>query len=112
MKRGTIIFAAIFVGLLIALSLGRLAHHHILEFIYSRQPAASSSCIANLKQIDGAKYAWALENHKTTNDTPTAADLFGPGQYIRAMPICPKGGTYFIGPVWDKPRCSVPQHTI
>jgi len=95
-----------------ALSLGRLAHHHILEFIYSRQSAALSSCIADLKQIDGAKQTWALENHKRTNDTPTAADLFGPSQYIRAAPKCPQGGSYFIGQVWEKPRCSFPGHTF
>src|SRR5687768_1837351 len=34
-------------------------------------------CIANLKQIEGAKHTWMLEKEKTTNDIPTDAELFG-----------------------------------
>jgi 4-amino-4-deoxy-L-arabinose transferase-like glycosyltransferase len=38
-----------------------------------RQKSSNSSlapCINTLRQIDGAKQQWALENHKTTNDVP------------------------------------------
>jgi len=35
------------------------------------------ACFHNLRQIDGAEEQWALENHKTTNDTPTWTDLQG-----------------------------------
>lgn len=62
--------------------------------------------------IDGAKNAWALENHKTTNDVPTDADLFGDASYIRAKPACPLGGTYTLGATGEKPRCSIPGHTV
>ena len=37
-------------------------------------------CITNLKQIDGAKATWALENKKSDTDIPTAAEL---SNYIR-----------------------------
>gem|GEM_PF-7056323 len=34
-------------------------------------------CQANLKQLEGAKASWALEHDKTTNDTPTWAEIIG-----------------------------------
>ena len=71
----------------------------------------SSACIMNLRGIDGAKATWALENKKLPTDTPTDADLFGPTNYIRSKPECPKGGKYTLGKVGEKPKCSIPNHT-
>lgn len=62
--------------------------------------------------IDGAKGSWALEHHKLTSDIPSDADLFGEVSYIREKPVCPGGGVYTIGSIGEKPRCSVPGHTI
>ena len=70
------------------------------------------ACIANLKAIEGVKATWALENHKSSNAVPTDAELFGETNYIREKPICPRGGKYTIGSVAQKPRCSIPSHTI
>jgi hypothetical protein len=111
-KRTIIIGLGMFVILALTVSLGRFVWHHALEFYYARQPAARMPCVGELRIIDGAKAAWALENHKTTNDIPTDTDLFGPTQYVRVKPTCPKGGTYTIGAVGEKPRCSIPGHTI
>ncbi len=36
---------------------------------------AANACINNLRQIDGAKQQWALENRKTVGSLPTAAEL-------------------------------------
>ena len=69
-----------------------------------------NSCIANLKQIDGAKNTWALEHEKTTNDIPTDSDIFGTNQYIRTKPTCMVGGVYILGRVGDRPKCSIPDH--
>ncbi len=69
-----------------------------------------SACIANLKQIDGAKAVWALESHKATNDIPGDSDLFGEDAYIRRKPVCPEGGIYRLGRVCDKAVCSTPGH--
>lgn len=69
------------------------------------------ACIANLKQIDGAKATWALENKKTKSDIPTTNDLYGATAYIRDEPTCPQGGKYVIGSVQQKVRCSIPGHT-
>jgi len=77
-----------------------------------KYPHKKYACIANLKQLDGAKWTWALENHKTTNDIPTDSDLFGSTAYIRVKPTCPVGGIYRIGTVGEKLLCSVPGHTL
>ena len=73
---------------------------------------SGSSCICNLKQIDGAKATWALENGKKNSDIPTESDLFGLTNYIRDKPICPEGGIYTLGRVDDPPRCSIPEHDL
>ena len=70
------------------------------------------TCIANLKQIDGAKAVWALENKKSITDAPTAKDLYGTKSYIRDEPTCPRGGKYLIGSVQQKPKCSYAGHTL
>jgi hypothetical protein len=71
-----------------------------------------SPCFANLKQIDGAKATWALENKKENSDISTASDLFGTNAYVRDTPMCPQGGTYSLRSVQQKPVCSHPGHTI
>ena len=78
----------------------------------NRRYTPAMVCKTNLKQIDGAKAAWAVEHHKTTNDTPTDSNLFGKNTYIVDKPMCPKGGNYTIGKVGDSPRCNIPKHSI
>ncbi len=80
--------------------------------------ASYSSCIANLKQIQGAIEQWALEN-KITNATHrvTVTDISGsPTNYIRELINkelkCPAGGTYSLTTVGEAPRCSVAGHTL
>ncbi len=72
-----------------------------------RLVAAKCACIANLKQIEGAKATWALEFKKTQADMPGDKDLFGSGRYIPVKPNCPQGGSYRIGAVGQKPACSI-----
>jgi hypothetical protein len=71
-----------------------------------------SVCISNLKNLEGVKATWALENHKQSNSVPTDADLFGPALYIREKPQCPGDGIYTLGAVSEKPRCSIRDHTL
>ena len=70
------------------------------------------SCIANLKQIEGAKDVWVIDRNKTTNDVPTLDDLVGETGYINKMPKCSVGGVYTLGRVDEKPTCSIPGHTL
>lgn len=81
------------------------------SFIRARNTPASSACINNLRQLDGAKQQWQVENHKTTNDTPTIKDL---APYLSRTLVCPQGGTYSLERVGQPPRCSLggPSHTL
>lgn len=68
--------------------------------------AAQTACLNNLRQIEAAKAAWALENDKTASDIPAADDLIAylPGG---VFPVCPSGGAYTIGAVGAPTSCSV-----
>ena len=48
--------------------IGLLAAIAIPNFVKARATAQKNSCIANLKQIDGAVQQWALENKKAATD--------------------------------------------
>src|SRR5512141_1691517 len=76
--------------------IGLLAAIAIPNFVKARAASQKNACIANMKQIDGAKATWALENKKVNTDSPTDGDLFGDTLYIRAKPECPGGGTYAL----------------
>jgi prepilin-type N-terminal cleavage/methylation domain-containing protein len=87
--------------------IGLLAAIAIPNFVKARTSSQKNACIANLKQIEGAKATWALENKKTSADTPATTDLYGTTNYIRDEPKCPGGGTYNLNAVDTKPTCSL-----
>src|SRR5258706_525431 len=82
-----------------------LAAIAIPNFVKPRTASKKSACIANLKQIEGAKATWALEAKKTNADSPADTDLFGATTYIREKPGCPASGTYTVDKVDTKPTC-------
>ena len=86
--------------------IGLLAAIAIPNFVKARTLSQKNACIANLKQMDGAKATWALEQKKVSTDTPVDTDLFGSTQYIRDKPECPGGGTYALLDVSTKPTCT------
>lgn len=76
--------------------------------------AQKNSCIANLKQIDGAVQQWTLENKKVEADRYSLQDrsLLA---FLRGsvLPLCPAGGSYVHGStVSASPTCSIPGHTL
>jgi chromosome segregation ATPase len=76
--------------------------------------AERNACINNLRQIDGAKNEWALENNKTDGAVPAEQDLF-PYLHLlegQTFPVCPSGGTYTIGAIGVNPTCSIPGHVL
>jgi prepilin-type N-terminal cleavage/methylation domain-containing protein len=87
--------------------IGLLAAIAVPNFVKARQASQKNACIANLKQIDGAKATWALEMKKNNADTPGTAELYGSTNYIRDEPKCPGGGTYTLNAVDTKPVCSL-----
>ena len=80
--------------------------------VKARTTSALNSCNGNLSQLDGAKSTWAVENRKLAADVPDWTNIIGPKAYIAKMPICPQGGTYTLGPVGQRPRCSIPEHML
>jgi chromosome segregation ATPase len=72
---------------------------------------AATTCVNNLRQIDGAIQQWALENKKDARAVPNANDL---APYLRgqAIPKCPAGGNYTIRSVAESPTCSIPGHVL
>ena len=92
--------------------IGLLAAIAIPNFVKARTASQKNACIANLKQIDGAKATWALENKKTNTDSPGTTDLYGSSNYIRDQPSCPGGGNYTLGDVQTKPVCTIAGHTL
>ena len=92
--------------------IGLLAAIAIPNFVKARTASQKNACIANLKQLEGAKATWALENNKTSTDTPTEANLIGATAYVRTKPSCPGGGTDYllaaqIGTVGTPTTCSL-----
>jgi len=69
------------------------------------------ACINNLRQLDGAKQQWALENKKTADAIPTARDL---AAYLKdgVLPACPGGGAYTLNAVGTNPTCSISAHAL
>ena len=88
------------------------------NFAPNRVRAPTNSCIANLKQIQGAIEQWALENKFTnTAERVTATDISGsPTNFLTGLINkdlkCPAGGTYSMTTVGEEPRCSVAGHTL
>ena len=69
-----------------------------------------NACINQLRQMDGAKQQWALENRKSAADTPTDKDI---APYLRnGIPKCPAGGIYTINTVAVAPTCSIRGHAL
>jgi prepilin-type N-terminal cleavage/methylation domain-containing protein len=87
--------------------IGLLAAIAIPNFVKARAASQKNACIANLKQMDGAKATWALEQKKVNTDTPQDSDLFGTTQYVRDKPECPGGGSYTLNDVQTRPTCSL-----
>ena len=87
--------------------IGLLAAIAIPNFVKARAASQKNACIANLKQIEGAKANWALENKKQNTDTPATTELYGTDKYIRVEPLCPGGGVYTLGDVQTVPSCTL-----
>lgn len=90
--------------------IGLLAAIAIPNFVKARQSAQKQACIANLKQIEGAKTLWALDGG---TGTPVMSNLVT--DYIKKTPSCPAGGSYTVGDMDTDPSCNstgVTGHTL
>ncbi|MEK7684461.1 MAG: prepilin-type cleavage/methylation domain-containing protein [Verrucomicrobiota bacterium] len=99
--------------MLVVAIIGLLAVIAVPSFAKARNNARVKICISNLKQLEGAKQRWALENKKGDSATPTVTNIVS---YLNGqrMPVCPAGGTYQLKRVDKNPSCSLSQsgHTL
>jgi len=75
------------------------------------EQAQLTTCINNLRQIDGAKQQWALENNRPVGGLVGPPDI---ASYLKSnsVPTCPGGGAYTINPIGINPICSIPSHVL
>jgi prepilin-type N-terminal cleavage/methylation domain-containing protein len=69
--------------------IGLLAAIAIPNFVTARQRAQVNTCIANMKQIEGAIETYMLETR--TADMPGSVGALVTANYIRSEPYCPAG---------------------
>jgi prepilin-type N-terminal cleavage/methylation domain-containing protein len=95
--------------------IGLLAAIAIPNFVRARTTAQMNACINNLRQIDGAKQQWALENKVGQTATPQNTDIqpyMGRGTG-GTLPICPADSSktfttsYTINNVQTPPTCNI-----
>jgi len=74
----------------------------------AKRSAQSISILDNLRQLDGAKQQWALENGKSANDVPTLSDLIPfMGRGSAGLPQPVMGETYVLGRVGELPTAEL-----
>src|SRR3954463_6708844 len=88
--------------------IGLLAAIAIPNFVKARATAQRNACINNLRQIDGAKEQWALED-KQVDGADAQANAGKVNEYIKGKitPTCPANGTYDYTTVGNPPLCSL-----
>src|SRR5277367_4287576 len=95
--------------------IGLLATIAIPNFVRARLKAQQSACINNLRQIDGAKQTWALENRANQTTVPVIANIqpyLGRGTAGTA-PTCPAdpansfATSYSLNDLQTAPACLI-----
>lgn len=95
--------------------IGLLAAIAIPNFVRARKTTQTDACINNLRQIDGAKQQWALEQGKDSGEAPSNEEIqpyLGRGSAGSldkvfcplALPSAPMGG-YIVNAVGTPPAC-------
>jgi prepilin-type N-terminal cleavage/methylation domain-containing protein len=95
--------------------IGMLAAIAVPNYNKSRLRAHLTTCIANLRQIDGAVQLWAVENKKDAGCPVAYTDI---RPFLRHEVSCPSGGTtfddsYALASVEQSPTCKrQPSHKL
>ena len=95
--------------------IGLLAAIAIPNFARARTTSQTNACINNLRQIDGAKQSWALENTQNPSAVPVDSNIqpyLGRGSG-GGLPFCPADPTfnfdhsYTINSIQTVPTCKI-----
>jgi len=95
--------------------IGLLAAIAIPSFVHARTSSQTNACINNLRQIDGAKQNWALDNKVSPTVVPDSSLIQG---YLGrgnngSLPFCPADPTatfsssYNINNLQLPPSCQI-----
>jgi prepilin-type N-terminal cleavage/methylation domain-containing protein len=101
MKKG---FTLVEIMIVVAI-IGLLAAIAIPSFMKARENSRKNACVNNLRQIEGAKEQWAMENN-LGQGAGTSGNTATINNYIKKNPVCPAGGTYDYTTVGANPTCS------
>lgn len=93
--------------LIVVLIMGVLLSVAMPQFIRARENSSTTGCQFTLRELQGAKERWAMDNNRPADATPVMSDLVVPGVYLKSTPQCPAGGTYHIGRLNEPPQCSL-----
>lgn len=89
---------------------GLLATIAAPTWVRARTQSQTQVCLNNLKQIDGAKQQWALENKIAPTVTPNYTDISG---FLKNSVLCPGDSkmtfatSYTMHTVSEKPTCQI-----
>ena len=100
--------------MIVIMIIGILSVIAVPNYLSARTNSQKNSCIANLHTIEAAKEQWAMDNSKSSTDTPTSTDLVGSAStgYMKYFPTCAGGGTYTIKNMINRPTCSISGHVL
>jgi prepilin-type N-terminal cleavage/methylation domain-containing protein len=103
-------FTLIEIMIVVAL-VGLLATIATPTWVRARTTSQAKTCINNLRQIDGAKQQWALENKAAADAGIAYTDISG---YLKNSVLCPAAGTaatfgssYNINLLSERPTCQI-----
>jgi prepilin-type N-terminal cleavage/methylation domain-containing protein len=92
--------------------IGLLAAIAIPNFVRARTTSQTNACINNLRQLDGAKQQWALENKMTTPPVPADVTPYLGRGSAGTYPLCPAAGTYALNDLGVAPTCTIDKHVL
>jgi prepilin-type N-terminal cleavage/methylation domain-containing protein len=91
--------------------IGILAVMAFPYYVRSREQSQMKACMNNLRQIDGAKDRYSIENGKQSGDPILQSDI--EPYFLKKWENCPAGGSYEMNPIAEDPTCNIGKgHTI
>ena len=97
--------------MIVVLIIGILLAIAVPNFLKARETSRTTTCMANLRQIESGKEQWAMETNQASTATPTSAQLSP--DYVKSWPTCPGGGAaYVIGSMTANPTCNIAGHAL
>ena len=91
--------------MIVILIIGVILSVAIPQFLSARSRSRQKTCVSNLRQLNGAKDHYAMEQNLPDGTPVNPADI-APA-YIRNFPSCPEGGTYTLNPTGQGVVCSI-----